>query len=131
MVNSQGCVLCSRARSGDLIAENGLAVAFPDGFPLNPGHSLVVPRRHVADLFELSAAEQQAVWSLVPEVRSAIARVHQPAGYNVGVNVGPAAGQTVAHAHVHVIPRFPGDVPDPRGGIRWVIPARAAYWNDP
>jgi diadenosine tetraphosphate (Ap4A) HIT family hydrolase len=131
IVNDQPCVLCSRARSGDLIAENELAVAFPDAFPLNPGHSLVVPRRHVADLFELSIPEQQAIWNLVPVVRSAIASVHQPAGYNIGVNVGPAAGQTVAHAHVHVIPRHPGDVPDPRGGVRWVIPARAAYWNEP
>ena len=105
------------------------AVAFADGFPLSPGHTLVVPRRHVADFFELSPLEQGDLWRLVAEVQRTLAERDAPHGFNVGLNVGAAAGQTVAHAHVHVIPRYTGDVADPRGGVRWVLPAKAAYWS--
>lgn len=121
------CPLCARA--ADPIAANALAVAFFDAFPLNPGHALIIPRRHVADLFELMPDELAAVWELLPEVKGIIDRDFAPQGYNIGVNVGRAAGQTVSHAHVHVIPRIAGDVADPRGGMRWIIPQRAAYWS--
>ena len=110
------------------MAENELAVAFKDPFPVNPGHTLVVPRRHVDGLFELSVEEQAALWRLLPEVKQRLDARHSPAGYNIGVNVGAAAGQTVGHVHIHLIPRYAGDVEDPRGGVRWVVPARAAYW---
>ena len=89
----------------------------------------MVPVRHEADFFALSIAEQTDVLSLVSEVRAQLSETLQPDGFNIGINAGPAAGQTVGHAHVHVIPRFDGDVPDPRGGIRWVLPERAAYWR--
>ena len=89
----------------------------------------MVPVRHEADFFALSIAEQTDVLSLVNEVRAELSETLQPDGFNIGINAGPAAGQTVGHAHVHVIPRFGGDVPDPRGGIRWVLPERAAYWR--
>ena len=95
------------------------------------GHTLVVPRRHCADVFELTPAEFEAVWSVVRELRDELHARLRPDGFTIGVNAGEAAGQTVAHAHVHVIPRFHGDVPDPRGGVRWVIPQRAAYWEAP
>ena len=123
------CVFCARIAAGDLLANDALAVAFFDAFPLSPGHCLVVPRRHEPDFLALSAEEQQAIWSLVPEVRRRIEAEHRPDGYNIGVNVGEAAGQTVAHAHLHVIPRYRGDVADPRGGIRLIIPGRARYWE--
>lgn len=123
------CVFCARQRSGDLIAENELAFAFPDAFPLSPGHALIVPRRHEPDFLALTAEEQAAIWALVPQVRRHIESQHNADGYNVGINVGQAAGQTVAHAHLHVIPRYVGDVDDPRGGIRWLIPSRARYWE--
>ncbi len=123
------CPLCARLALPDLTAENELAAAFKDGFPVNPGHTLIIPRRHVASLFELTAEEQAAVWVLLPAVKERLDARHSPAGYNVGVNVGEAAGQTVGHAHVHVIPRYVGDVEDPRGGVRWVVPDRAAYWK--
>jgi diadenosine tetraphosphate (Ap4A) HIT family hydrolase len=123
------CPLCQRLALPDLLAEDGLAVAFKDGFPVNPGHALIVPRRHVADLFELTADEQAALWRLLPEVKQRLDARHSPAGYTVGVNVGEAAGQTVGHVHVHLIPRYAGDVEDPRGGVRWVVPERAAYWK--
>jgi len=123
------CPLCDRAASTDYVASNAMAVAFLDAFPVNPGHTLVVPRRHVANFFDLSEEEQAALWMLLPLAKRAIDARHAPAAYNVGLNAGTAAGQTVAHAHVHLIPRYTGDVPDPRGGVRWVIPERAAYWS--
>ena len=124
-----GCPLCESASTRPILAANEWAVAFLDAFPVSPGHALIVSRRHVADLFELEAHEAAGLWALIDPVKAAITQAHSPDGYNIGVNVGPAAGQTVAHAHVHVIPRYAGDSPDPRGGIRWVIPARADYWS--
>ncbi len=123
------CPFCLRITAGQFVLENSLAVGFPDGFPVSPGHTLIVPRRHAADYLELSDEEQAAVWDLVGPVRRHIEEDHKPDGYNLGVNVGRAAGQTVAHAHLHVIPRYSGDVEDPRGGIRWIIPAKAPYWR--
>ena len=127
---SAACPFCDRIAVGDLIAANDSAAALFDGYPLNPGHCLVVPRRHVADFFDLSQAEQADVWRLVAEIKARLDKERAPAGYNVGINVGAAAGQTVWHAHVHLIPRRAGDVEDPRGGVRWVIPAKAPYWRD-
>ncbi len=124
-----GCVFCDRLTAGDLVVENELAAAFPDAFPLTRGHTLVVPRRHEADYFALTADEQGAMWRLANAVRQRIERELHPGGYNLGVNVGPAAGQTVGHVHIHLIPRYAGDVDDPRGGIRWIIPAKARYWE--
>lgn len=123
------CPLCSAVDGREILAANTYAVAIWDAFPVSPGHALVVSRRHVADLFELSAAEQSALWALLAAVKMEIGAGHAPAGYNIGVNVGAAAGQTVGHVHVHVIPRYEGDAADPRGGVRWVLPDRAAYWK--
>lgn len=100
-----------------------------DAFPVSPGHTLVVPERHVASLFELSTEEQAALWAAVAKVREELAAELRCDGFNVGLNDGPAAGQTVPHAHIHVIPRFAGDAADPRGGVRWVVPGKAAYWR--
>jgi diadenosine tetraphosphate (Ap4A) HIT family hydrolase len=121
------CPLCSVADGREILSANTHAVAIWDAFPVSPGHVLIVSRRHVADLFELSANEQAALWGLLPAAKAAIGAHHAPAGYNVGVNVGAAAGQTVGHVHVHVIPRYAGDVDDPSGGVRFVIPARGNY----
>lgn len=122
------CIFCERVRSDPVLVRNELAVAFGDAYPVNPGHILVVPRRHVLDYFALTETEQAAVWQLVNQVRHVIDVEFRPDGYNIGVNVGAAAGQTVGHVHVHVIPRFKDDVVDPRGGVRWVVPSRACYW---
>ena len=123
------CAFCDRVASGDVTVANELAVAFPDAFPLTRGHTLVVPRRHEADYFALTREEQTAMGELVGEAQTRLAREHRPDGWNVGVNVGAAGGQTVGHVHIHLIPRYAGDVDDPRGGIRWIIPARARYWE--
>lgn len=102
--------------------------AFSDAFPITDGHMLVVPKRHVASLFDLSEQEQAAVWKMVARVRAKLIVDQRVDGFNVGVNDGMAAGQTVMHAHVHVIPRRRGDVADPRGGVRWILPEKAVYW---
>jgi diadenosine tetraphosphate (Ap4A) HIT family hydrolase len=122
------CPFCAPV-PGRVGTANEHAVSVADGYPVTPGHRLVVPRRHVASVFDLTAAERQGVWDLVAVVREEVLALPGVLGVNIGVNDGPAAGQTVPHAHVHVIPRRPGDVPDPRGGVRWVVPDRAAYWD--
>jgi diadenosine tetraphosphate (Ap4A) HIT family hydrolase len=111
-----------------VLLETETALAFFDGYPVTKGHTLLTPKRHVARLFDLSEEELRALWSLVGKVRGLLMEKYRPDGFNVGVNEGEAAGQTIGHAHIHVIPRRKGDVPDPKGGIRWVIPAKAKYW---
>jgi diadenosine tetraphosphate (Ap4A) HIT family hydrolase len=121
------CPFCRRDLSRE-VAASSHAVALRDAFPLSEGHTLVVPRRHVGSLFDLPSSAQADVWRLVGEVRDALAASAD--AFNIGVNDGEAAGQTVPHAHVHIIPRHSGDVADPRGGIRWVLPERAVYWDE-
>lgn len=124
------CPFCALIQGGDLLAETGLAAAFFDGFPVSPGHVLVVPRRHEEDYFALTDEEQLALWRLVADVREQLLTLHGPDGFNLGVNAGAVAGQTIPHVHVHVIPRYEGDQPDARGGIRWVLPEHAPYWKE-
>jgi diadenosine tetraphosphate (Ap4A) HIT family hydrolase len=109
------------------VASNALAFAVRDAFPVSPGHTLLVPRRLVVTWFEATREEQHALLDLLDEVKRALDAELQPAGYNVGFNAGAAAGQTVMHLHVHVIPRYAGDMADPRGGVRGVIPGKQRY----
>ena len=109
------------------IAENELAVAIFDRYPVNPGHALILTKRHVANYFEITPAEGLALLSLLARIKRRIDAKLAPDGYNVGINVGEAAGQTVMHVHMHLIPRFRGDTENPRGGVRGVIPARQSY----
>jgi len=111
----------------DYVAANELALALRDGFPVSPGHTLVVPRRQVATWFDATPQEQAAILALVDVVKADLDRQYAPDGYNLGINVGEAAGQTVMHLHLHVIPRYHGDMPDPRGGVRHVIPHKGNY----
>lgn len=104
-----------------------LVLGLWDGYPVSPGHALLVTRRHVASWFEATADEQQALTAAIAEAKREIEKTHRPAGYNVGFNAGDAAGQTVFHLHLHVIPRYPGDTPEPRGGVRGVIAGKAGY----
>jgi len=104
-----------------------LALATPDAFPVTPGHTLLIPRRHVPTFFDTTPDEQSALLSALSAVKLSLDASHHPDGYNVAFNAGAAAGQTVMHAHIHVIPRYAGDVPDPRGGVRGVIPGRQKY----
>ena len=123
------CPFCSPAPER-VFHEGDSVFAMWDGFPVNPGHALIIPRRHIGSWFDATDQEQAEILAMVSRVREAIEAEHAPNGYNMGINDGEAAGQTVGHLHLHVIPRYEGDVPDPRGGIRWVIPERACYWDD-
>jgi len=127
-VTAQSCVFCRRGEAVDLLAGNDLAIAFPAGFPVSPGHALIVPRRHEPDFFSLTPEEQAALVALVNPVRAVLGERFSPDAYNLGVNAGKAAGQTIQHTHLHVIPRYAGDVAEPRGGVRWVLPETARYW---
>ncbi len=104
-----------------------MAYARFDKYPVNPGHLLVLTRRHVAAYFEATAAEKSALFELVDAGKALLDERFQPAAYNIGINVGEAAGQTIAHLHVHLIPRYTGDMPNPRGGVRGVIPTKQQY----
>ena len=104
------------------------SLAILDGFPLTTGHTLVIPRRHVGSIFELPQEELTHLSAVVAKVRKILKAKYQPDAFNIRINDGPAAGQTIPHAHIHVIPRKAGDVPDPRGGIRWIFPDKAKYW---
>jgi diadenosine tetraphosphate (Ap4A) HIT family hydrolase len=124
----RNCPFCDLDTSRVLLT-NASAIVIADGFPVAEGHMLIVPRQHVPSLFDLFEDEQAALWKLVAQVRARLLTEYKPDGFTIGVNDGRAAGQTVMHAHVHVIPRRQGDVADPRGGVRWVVPTKAAYWN--
>lgn len=108
--------------------ENKIGIAVWDAFPVTEGHTLVVPRQHVASIYMLPAEDQAALWHLVAQARQRLNDDLHPDGFNIGLNDGEAAGQTILHAHIHIIPRRDGDVADPRGGLRWVIPEKARYW---
>lgn len=106
---------------------NDLAMALRDEYPVSKGHTLIVPRRHVRSWSEATENERLAILELIDRMRERLDEDVQPDGYNIGINEGAAAGQTVLHLHVHLIPRYLGDVPDPRGGVRNVIPERGNY----
>ena len=112
---------CELCKPVSLVAQNELAYARLEGNALAAGHVIVVPRRHVADYFDMTAAEQAAVIALLNAARRLIGQKHHPDGYNIGVNVGKAAGQNRMHVHMHLIPRYHGDVADPSGGVRCVL----------
>lgn len=107
-------------------AEESLVIR--DAFPVSPGHTLVIPRRHVGSFFELTEVERDCMFELLAQAKEELDHSFQPDGFNIGINDGAAAGQTVQHLHLHLIPRYRGDVPDPRGGVRWVMPGKAKYW---
>jgi diadenosine tetraphosphate (Ap4A) HIT family hydrolase len=111
------------------VARNTFGGVLRDLYPVSPGHTLVIPWRHVGSFFDLTTEERAGLMELLEEAKTALDVELGPDAYNVGLNDGPAAGQTVAHCHVHLIPRYSGDQEDPRGGVRWVIPGKARYWE--
>lgn len=121
------CLFCNLPSNLQIQAENDLAFAVFDGFPVSPGHVLVIPKRHVANYFDLTSDELTAIQDLLVIMKNQVDEKFHPDGYNVGVNVGESAGQSVFHVHVHLIPRYKGDVANPRGGVRGVIPSKQKY----
>jgi diadenosine tetraphosphate (Ap4A) HIT family hydrolase len=132
------CPFCTLDQSR-VFEENDRAVAVLDAFPVTPGHSLIIPKRHIVSFFEATADERSALFDLMDGIRERLLKCRPPFdnrdssfvpdGFNVGINDGAAAGQTVMHLHIHLIPRYAGDCEDPRGGVRWVFPERAVYWK--
>jgi diadenosine tetraphosphate (Ap4A) HIT family hydrolase len=112
-----------------VIDQNETAFTIRDGFPVSPGHTLIISKRHVASFFDLSSLERGDILELLDRAKFVIDSEFKPQAYNIGVNDGASAGQTIPHLHVHLIPRFDADVLDPRGGVRFVIPSKAKYWT--
>ena len=112
-----------------IIDSNEFGVTIHDGFPVSTGHTLIIPKRHIGSWFEIDAEEQLGLLDLLTRAKIALQDELNPDGYNIGINDGPAAGQTVPHLHMHLIPRYKGDIEDPRGGVRWIIPEKAKYWE--
>ncbi len=124
------CPFCHRVEGGEVAEQNVLAAAFPDGYPVSEGHTLIVPKRHEGDFFRLTPDEQDSILELARLIQGRLRKDDTVDGFNIGINVGKAAGQTVGHAHMHVIPRRAGDVENPRGGVRHVIPSKGDYQVD-
>lgn len=130
MIDKQhACPFCSPDNTRIILA-NTHAIAIYDGFPVSFGHSLIIPKRHIASFFEATREEQAALLDLLAEMQDVLVKERNPDGFNIGINVGEAAGQTVMHLHIHLIPRYDGDQPDPRGGVRLIFPDKADYWSN-
>lgn len=128
MDNNNPCIFCAKDdKEFKLIAENDFCFAIWDKNPVSPGHALVIPKSHTVSFFDLKIEEVQKVFSLMNEIKDTIQKIYSPDGINIGVNDGIAAGRTVHHLHIHLIPRYRGDVPDPRGGVRHIIPGKGLY----
>lgn len=126
--DDSSCEFCSKKTSQEVIIENDFAFATKDGYPVTEGHTLILPKRHVSDFFDLSENERSAINDLLQIRRKQLLeKDREIKGFNVGVNCGSVAGQTIFHSHVHLIPRRPGDTPNPRGGVRGVIPEKMNY----
>lgn len=122
---SAACPFCNLER--EIINESEFSFAIYDAFPVNKGHALIIPKRHTADFFDLSNEEQSDCILILNRVKQIIQEKYNPDGFNVGININEAAGQTVPHVHIHLIPRYKGDVEEPRGGVRGVIPGKKNY----
>lgn len=123
------CLFCdyTDAAKHQIIAENNLAYARWDNFPASLGHLEVVPKRHVVSFFDLKQTEILALYALISEAKKQVDERYVPAGYNIGINDGEAAGRTIHHLHIHLIPRYQNDVENPRGGVRHIIPGKGNY----
>lgn len=122
------CLFCTLPLER-IVAANESGWIVRDAYPVSAGHTLIIPKRHIGSFFDLVGSERQLLLALLDQARAEVETVYKPQGYNIGINDGAAAGQTVPHLHIHLIPRYAGDVADPRGGVRWIIPGKAKYWT--
>ena len=128
---TSNCFFCRMLKNdtkNEILLQNDLAVMIRDTYPVSNGHSLIIPRRHVSSFFDTSPEERTALMALLDQTKKDLDRKFNPDDYNVGINDGPLAGQSIPHLHMHLIPRYKGDKDDPRGGVRWIIPEKAKYW---
>ncbi len=124
----KACAFCTLPPER-IVRSSPLAIVIRDGFPISRGHTLIIPRRHVGSFFELTSDERSEMLALLDQAKAELDSEFHPDGFNIGINDGAAAGQTVPHLHIHLIPRYKGDLEDPRGGVRWIIPEKADYWS--
>ncbi len=122
------CPFCSLPQDR-IISESESTVTIRDGYPVSQGHTLIIPKRHVESLFDCDPDEKADILQALEEAKAALDEEFSPDGYNIGINDGEAAGQTIPHLHIHLIPRCKGDTEDPRGGVRWIFPEKAKYWD--
>lgn len=120
------CIFCKRDDKTIMFEDNNVYCIY-DNYPVNPGHSLIITKRHVSNYFELTLDEKASIDQAITYLKSRLDETYHPDGYNIGINNGAAAGQTIMHLHVHLIPRYQGDVENPRGGVRGVIPQKQSY----
>lgn len=121
------CFFCQAFENNDYFLKNELAFARFDGFPVSKGHLEVIPKRHIKDWWEATDEERMAIFKLIDEAKKILDEKYHPDAYNIGMNLGEKAGQSIMHLHVHLIPRYDGDVQNPRGGVRGVIPEKQNY----
>ena len=124
---TQFCPFCISKEGREIIIENDLAYATYDKYPVSIGHALIISKRHCGNYFDLTIEEQSSCWNLVNGVKEIITDRLHPDGFNIGINIGEASGQTIPHIHIHLIPRYNGDVAEPKGGVRGVIPRKKEY----
>lgn len=122
------CSFC-KLKNERIITETKYSIAFYDAYPVTNGHTLVIPKRHIQSIFDMNEEELEDFWIFVFKMRKWLYEETKCSGMNIGINDGKSAGQTIMHGHLHLIPRRIGDVPDPRGGIRWIISDKANYWK--
>lgn len=125
------CQIAQQNKQGPIIAQDELAFVIRDSYPVSDGHSLIILKRHAKSFFETTPEERNSMLRMLDQAKQHIELDHSPDSYNIGINDGPEAGQTIPHLHMHLIPRYKGDAEDPRGGVRWLIPDRARYWDKP
>jgi diadenosine tetraphosphate (Ap4A) HIT family hydrolase len=129
MIMFSNCFFCQLDDS-QIIFQDNLVMTIRDSFPVSQGHTLIIPKRHIVSFFEATETEQMALLRALQAAQKDLNQQYAPDGYNIGINDGVAAGQTVMHLHIHLIPRYKGDCPNPSGGIRWIFPEKAVYWKD-
>jgi diadenosine tetraphosphate (Ap4A) HIT family hydrolase len=110
--------------------ENETGFVVRDGFPITQGHTLIIPKQHIGSFFDISQSQRQDLFALVDLAKAELDQEYAPASYNIGINDGEAAGQTIPHLHIHLIPRYIEAGKDPRGGVRWLVPEKADYWSE-
>jgi diadenosine tetraphosphate (Ap4A) HIT family hydrolase len=122
------CPFCTLPKER-IVESNDLGLIIRDGYPISEGHTLIIPKRHVGSFFETTQDEKLALLALLESAQKQLKKEFNPPSFNIGINDGKEAGQTVPHLHIHLIPRYESDMEDPRGGVRWIIPEKAKYWE--
>jgi diadenosine tetraphosphate (Ap4A) HIT family hydrolase len=126
-IMDEDCPFCTLGEHVEVLFKTDTAMAILDSYPISPGHTLVIPKRHVPDYFELTAEEQNELWQLVNRCKIILQDRFHPDGFNIGINVGEMAGQSIFHVHIHLIPRYKGDMKNPKGGVRHILPGKGYY----